>query len=101
MKLISMEGFEFVIDREAAMVSQTIRSMLTSPGFFSSLVVGLVIVIPILILLDFDGFCEIESDLVVNFPQFERDLARDYAQSEIQLRNLNLPISIRKLVQCH
>lgn len=32
-KLISMEGFEFVIDREAAMVSQTIRSMLTSPGF--------------------------------------------------------------------
>ncbi|KAJ0261426.1 Elongin-C [Hirschfeldia incana] len=34
-KLISMEGFEFIIDREAAMVSQTIRSMLTSPGGFS------------------------------------------------------------------
>jgi len=48
-KLISMEGFEFVIDREAAMVSQTIRSMLTSPGFFSSFVVELVIVIKILI----------------------------------------------------
>lgn len=32
-KLISAEGFEFVIDKEAAMVSQTIRNMLTSPGF--------------------------------------------------------------------
>lgn len=36
-KLISAEGFEFVIDKEAAMVSQTIRNMLTSPGFFFSL----------------------------------------------------------------
>ncbi|KAJ8769239.1 hypothetical protein K2173_001829 [Erythroxylum novogranatense] len=34
-KLISAEGFEFVIDKEAAMVSQTIRNMLTSPGGFS------------------------------------------------------------------
>ncbi|KAI3442883.1 Elongin-C [Psidium guajava] len=33
-KLISAEGFEFVIDKKAAMVSQTIRNMLTSPGFF-------------------------------------------------------------------
>lgn len=32
-KLISAEGFEFVIDRKAAMVSNTIRNMLTSPGF--------------------------------------------------------------------
>lgn len=31
-KLISAEGIEFVIDKEAAMVSQTIRNMLTSPG---------------------------------------------------------------------
>ena len=31
-KLISAEGFEFVIHKEAAMVSQTIRNMLTSPG---------------------------------------------------------------------
>lgn len=31
-KLISAEGFEFVIDKKAAMVSQTIRNMLTSPG---------------------------------------------------------------------
>lgn len=30
--LISAEGFEFVIDKKAAMVSQTIRNMLTSPG---------------------------------------------------------------------
>lgn len=29
-KLISSEGFEFVIDKKAAMVSQTIRNMLTS-----------------------------------------------------------------------
>nr|DAD26564.1 TPA_asm: hypothetical protein HUJ06_028032 [Nelumbo nucifera] len=29
-KLISAEGFEFVIDKKAAMVSQTIRNMLTS-----------------------------------------------------------------------
>lgn len=33
-KLISAEGFEFVIDKRAAMVSQTIRNMLTSPGIF-------------------------------------------------------------------
>jgi len=31
-KLISAEGFEFVVDKEAAMVSQTIHNMLTSPG---------------------------------------------------------------------
>lgn len=31
-KLISAEGFEFVIDKKAAIVSQTIRNMLTSPG---------------------------------------------------------------------
>ncbi|KAI3945595.1 hypothetical protein MKW92_032562 [Papaver armeniacum] len=34
-KLISAEGFEFVISKEAAMVSQTIRNMLTSPGGFA------------------------------------------------------------------
>ncbi|KAI7732234.1 hypothetical protein M8C21_002149 [Ambrosia artemisiifolia] len=34
-KLISAEGFEFVIDKNAAMVSQTIRNMLTSPGGFA------------------------------------------------------------------
>ncbi|XP_042067610.1 elongin-C-like [Salvia splendens] len=33
--LISAEGFEFVIDKKAAMVSQTIRSMLTG-GFFET-----------------------------------------------------------------
>ncbi|KAK9123839.1 hypothetical protein Sjap_013441 [Stephania japonica] len=33
--LISAEGFEFVIDKKAAMVSQTIRNMLTSPGSFA------------------------------------------------------------------
>ncbi|KAG5557622.1 hypothetical protein RHGRI_007767 [Rhododendron griersonianum] len=32
-KLISAEGFEFVIDKKAAMVSQTIR--LVSPGSFT------------------------------------------------------------------
>ncbi|CAN8248463.1 unnamed protein product [Cochlearia groenlandica] len=41
-KLISSEGFEFVIDKEAAMVSQTIRSMLTSPGGFSESKEGVV-----------------------------------------------------------
>ncbi|CDP09119.1 unnamed protein product [Coffea canephora] len=34
-KLISADGFEFVIDEKAAMVSQTIRNMLTSPGSFT------------------------------------------------------------------
>ncbi|CAI9106864.1 OLC1v1006101C2 [Oldenlandia corymbosa var. corymbosa] len=34
-KLISAEGFEFVISKKAAMVSQTIRNMLTSPGSFA------------------------------------------------------------------
>lgn len=36
-KLISAEGFEFVIAKEAAMVSHTIRNMLTSPGDVPSL----------------------------------------------------------------
>lgn len=31
-KLISAEGFEFIVHKDAAMVSQTIRNMLTSPG---------------------------------------------------------------------
>jgi hypothetical protein len=35
-KLISAEGFEFVIDKKAAMVSNTLRNMLTSPGIPSS-----------------------------------------------------------------
>ncbi|KAI9115474.1 hypothetical protein K1719_013793 [Acacia pycnantha] len=34
-KLISAEGFEFVLDKEAAMVSQTIHNMLTCPGSFA------------------------------------------------------------------
>ncbi|XP_059660811.1 uncharacterized protein LOC132307148 isoform X2 [Cornus florida] len=39
-KLISAEGFEFVIDKKAAMVSQTIRNMLTSPGGFAETELG-------------------------------------------------------------
>jgi transcription elongation factor B subunit 1 len=31
-KLISAEGFEFVIDRKAALVSNTLKNMLTSSG---------------------------------------------------------------------
>lgn len=48
-KLISAEGFEFVIDKKAAMVSQTIRNMLTSGSIlhFSP---------PILIFEDHDDF---------------------------------------------
>ncbi|RYQ98999.1 hypothetical protein HN51_050574 [Arachis hypogaea] len=34
-KLISTEGFEFFVYKEAAMVSQTIHNMLTSPGSFA------------------------------------------------------------------
>ncbi|XP_078153814.1 BTB/POZ domain-containing protein [Carex rostrata] len=34
-KLISADGFEFVIDKRAAMVSNTLRNMLTSPGSFA------------------------------------------------------------------
>ncbi|KAJ1704514.1 hypothetical protein LUZ63_004293 [Rhynchospora breviuscula] len=34
-KLISSDGFEFVVDRRAAMVSNTLRNMLTSPGSFA------------------------------------------------------------------
>lgn len=33
-KLISAEGFEFVIDRDAAMVSNTLKNMLNSTGGF-------------------------------------------------------------------
>ncbi|OAY77187.1 transcription elongation factor B polypeptide 1 [Ananas comosus] len=39
-KLISAEGFEFVVDKKAAMVSQTIRNMLTSPGGFAETQLG-------------------------------------------------------------
>lgn len=31
-KLISAEGFEFIIDRKCAMASGTIKNMLSSPG---------------------------------------------------------------------
>jgi hypothetical protein len=34
-KLISAEGFEFVVDKKAAVVSNTLRNMLTSPGTIS------------------------------------------------------------------
>ena len=34
-KLISADGFEFVIHREAAMRSGTIKNMLVGPGSFS------------------------------------------------------------------
>ena len=34
-KLVSSDGFEFVIDRRAAMISGTIRNMLSSPGHFT------------------------------------------------------------------
>lgn len=33
-KLISAEGFEFVVDRRAAMVSNAIKNMLSSDGLF-------------------------------------------------------------------
>ncbi|OEL25960.1 hypothetical protein BAE44_0013025 [Dichanthelium oligosanthes] len=33
-KLISAERFEFVVDKKAAMVSNTLKNMLTSPGLF-------------------------------------------------------------------
>ncbi|ORX57819.1 POZ domain-containing protein [Piromyces finnis] len=33
-KLISSDGFEFIIDRKCAMISGTIKSMLSSPGNF-------------------------------------------------------------------
>ncbi|AQL00819.1 Elongin [Zea mays] len=36
-KLISAEGFEFVVDKKAAMVSNTLRNMLTSPGRYPSI----------------------------------------------------------------
>ncbi|KAF8396831.1 hypothetical protein HHK36_018466 [Tetracentron sinense] len=41
-KLISEEGFEFVIHKNAAMVSQTIRNMLTSSGSFAETQHGVV-----------------------------------------------------------
>jgi len=31
-KLISSDGFEFIIDRKCAMISGTIKNMLSSPG---------------------------------------------------------------------
>ncbi len=34
-KLISADGFEFVIDRKCAMASGTIKNMLSSPGMYT------------------------------------------------------------------
>ena len=34
MQLISSDGFEFIIDRRCALISGTIKSMLTGPGTF-------------------------------------------------------------------
>ncbi|KAJ3331314.1 hypothetical protein HDU76_003496 [Blyttiomyces sp. JEL0837] len=34
-KLISSDGFEFIIDRKCAMASGTIKNMLSSPGQFT------------------------------------------------------------------
>ncbi|KAL2913310.1 elongin C [Polyrhizophydium stewartii] len=34
-KLVSADGFEFVIDRKCAMASGTIKNMLSSPGQFT------------------------------------------------------------------
>ncbi|KAI5065281.1 hypothetical protein GOP47_0019976 [Adiantum capillus-veneris] len=38
--LVSAEGFEFVIDRKAAVVSNTLKSMLSSSGGFKETEVG-------------------------------------------------------------
>ena len=34
-KLVSKEGHEFTVEKQAAMVSNTIKSMLTGPGMFT------------------------------------------------------------------
>lgn len=39
-KLISAEGHEFFVDRKAAMVSGTIKSMLSGPGAFTEQQLG-------------------------------------------------------------
>ncbi|KAG0585395.1 hypothetical protein M758_2G007700 [Ceratodon purpureus] len=39
-KLVSAEGFEFVIDRKAAIISNTLRNMLSSSGSFSETELG-------------------------------------------------------------
>eukprot|EP01102_Stenamoeba_stenopodia_P017040 TRINITY_DN604_c0_g1_i1.p1 TRINITY_DN604_c0_g1~~TRINITY_DN604_c0_g1_i1.p1 ORF type:complete len:106 (+),score=23.50 TRINITY_DN604_c0_g1_i1:111-428(+) len=39
-KLISADGHEFIIDRKAAMVSGTIKSMLSGPGTFTENTLG-------------------------------------------------------------
>ncbi|CAK9234130.1 unnamed protein product [Sphagnum troendelagicum] len=39
-RLISAEGYEFVIEREAALVSNTLKNMLTSTGSFTETQLG-------------------------------------------------------------
>ncbi|XP_024399973.1 uncharacterized protein [Physcomitrium patens] len=41
-KLVSAEGFEFIIDRKAAVISNTLRNMLSSAGNFSETELGVV-----------------------------------------------------------
>nr|GMD15853.1 transcription elongation factor B polypeptide 1 [Ipomoea batatas]GMD18862.1 transcription elongation factor B polypeptide 1 [Ipomoea batatas] len=69
-KLISAEGFEFVIDKEAAMVSQTIRNMLTSPVTGSDLVELCVVV---------GGFAETEHR-EVTFPEISTTILEKICQ---------------------
>ena len=78
-KLISAEGFEFVIDKDAAMVSQTIYNMLTSPGLLSlSLSITIRVSFPFLSLLHFRIYnsfqTKIETLPPIKFPTNIYDL---------------------------
>nr|XP_018453314.1 PREDICTED: elongin-C isoform X1 [Raphanus sativus] len=77
-KLISMEGFEFVIDKEAAMVSQTIRSMLTSPGGFSE-----------------------SKDGVVTFPDISTTILEKICQYFYWSLQYSSKVSIFRSLLCH
>ena len=67
-KLISAEGFEFVIDKDAAMVSQTIYNMLTSPGHLS-LSLQLSILIRVSFWLKIETFFHKFYDLIGSFAE--------------------------------
>ena len=53
-KLVSKEGHEFSVEKQAAMVSNTIKSMLTGPGMFT----------------------ENESD-TINFPEISKEVLEE------------------------
>ena len=77
-KLVSKEGHEFSVEKQAAMVSNTIKSMLTGPGMFT----------------------ENESD-TINFPEISKEVLEEVSQRQSPLLPLPPPTCHSPLPATH